>query len=699
MILPRSPSSSRSLDRHGRCVRPPRPVITALMGAIAAMALSIGPDARAMPWAQGAQPVIATAREQPLGPFLEGVFAQIDSPVSLSPNLSGQVSGRFRMPAQTLLQEIARAYGLVVFHDGLVTHIAPSRETQQRQFPLSALATQRTLRNAEELKLTDAQNTLRRGADGTLVARGHPAFIDMIAELTRANDPTQPVSAAVGAVGREDFRVFYLRYAWAQDVSMSVGGRPFSVPGVASILRTLVGAPGGGAQTGPRDRASTVPGLRGQGLAAQASPAGVNGAGGAGGAGGTLGYASSYGTYGGGGGDGARGEAELVQAAMQYPGAMRGREPQAAAPVALAGPRIEADPRLNAIIVRDHPDRLDRYGSLIQALDIEPQALEIEATVIDINTDRMRELGINWRWSSPGGSEFLFGNGTASDLNLRGGRDVTPSGRGGFISAVLGSRNNFVARISALQDEGAAKVVSSPQVLTLSNVEAIFDSSSTFYVRVAGREQVDLFNITAGTSLRVMPHVFTDRDRTRIKLLVQVEDGNLTPAQVDQIPVVERSTIQTQALITEGESLLIGGMVRDSSGSGVSKVPVLGDVPVLGHLFRTDKQNNSRIERMFLITPRLAPAGRPAGDSALRGGGAPLPPSPSPSPSSSPSSGGAAASAPDAPASAATGAPAITSPAREPGRVDPAPLPPPAPARGPDAALPADLRRPTGSAS
>lgn len=659
---------------------------SAVMTVMVAMPLFIGGSAAAMPWTQGAQPVVATAREQPLGAFLEGVFAQVDAPVSLSPNLSGQVSGRFRMPAQTLLQEMARAYGLIVFHDGLVTHVAPSREAQQRQFPLSALATQRTLRNAEELKLTDAQNTLRRGADGTLVARGHPAFIEMIAELARANDPTQPVAATVGAVGREDFRVFYLRYAWAQDVSMSVGGRPFSVPGVATILRTLVGVPGNGTQTGPRERASTVPGLRGQGLAAQAMPAGGNGNGanGSNGAnGGTLGYAAAG--YGSGyGGDAARGEAELVQAAMQYPGAMRGRE-AAPPPAAPAGPRIEADPRLNAIIVRDQPDRLDRYGALIQALDIEPQALEIEATVIDINTDRLRELGINWRWSSPGGSEFLFGNGTASDLNLRGGRDVTPSGRGGFISAVLGSRNNFVARISALQEEGAAKVVSSPQVLTLSNVEAIFDSSSTFYVRVAGREQVDLFNVTAGTSLRVMPHVFTDRDRTRIKLLVQVEDGNLTAAQVDQIPVVERSTIQTQALITEGESLLIGGMVRDSSGNGVSKVPVLGDVPVLGHLFRTDRQTSNRIERMFLITPRLAPAGRPAGDSALRGAAPPTPP------------GAASASGtPDASASS----PVMTNPAREPGRVDPAPLPPvpPVPARGPDAAVPADERH-TGSAS
>ncbi len=74
-----------------------------------------------------------------------------------------------------------------------------------------------------------------------------------------------------------------------------------------------------------------------------------------------------------------------------------------------------------------------------------------------------------------------------------------------MISAVLGNAQQFVARISALQTEGAAKVVSSPQVVTLSNVEAVFDSSQTFYVRVAGREEVDLFNVSAGTLLRGRP--------------------------------------------------------------------------------------------------------------------------------------------------------------------------------------------------
>ena len=133
-------------------------------------------------------------------------------------------------------------------------------------------------------------------------------------------------------------------------------------------------------------------------------------------------------------------------------------------------------------------------------------------------------------------------------------------------------------------------------------------------MRVAGREQVDLFNVSAGTTLRVTPHVFRDRDQTRIKLLVNVEDGVITGRQVDQIPIVERSTVNTQALIAEGESLLIGGMVRETQTNSEDKVPGLGDVPVVGNLFKTKASGTTRVERMFLITPRMA--GTRAGHAA-----------------------------------------------------------------------------------
>ena len=273
------------------------------------------------------------------------------------------------------------------------------------------------------------------------------------------------------------------------------------------------------------------------------------------------------------------------------------------------------------------PDGLPGLGAqgnhaLIKALDVEPQAVEIEATIIDINTDRLRELGINWRYNH-GLSSLMFGNGTAADNRLNGQVDPTPSAKGGVISAVIGDRYPFVARITALQSDGAAKVVSSPQVVTLSNVEAVFDNSSTYYVRVAGREDVDLFNVTAGTRLRVTPHVFKDGEEApRIKLLVQIEDGGLTGQSVDNLPIVERSGINTQALISEGESLLIGGMVRDSANAGVDKIPLLGDLPGIGGLFRSQRKGSQRIERMFLITPRLATP--QAGSAALEKARQPL---------------------------------------------------------------------------
>jgi type III secretion protein C len=259
-------------------------------------------------------------------------------------------------------------------------------------------------------------------------------------------------------------------------------------------------------------------------------------------------------------------------------------------------------------------------------------------------------------------------------------------GNGGVASVVLGSLGQFFARIRALQNEGAARIVSSPQVVTLSNVEAIFDNTSTFFVRVAGREQVDLFNVSAGTTLRVTPHVFRDQQQNRIKLLVNVEDGNITGRQVDQIPIVERSTVNTQALIAEGESLLIGGMIRETNASSEDKVPYLGDVPVVGNLFKTKATQATRVERMFLITPRMAgtrAAAPQATLGTLRTGPTPVTPAPAPAPATPP---GLQTSAPAQPARVAT------SPAAAP-QATPAAAAQPAPAPAPIVAPPAPPAR------
>jgi type III secretion protein C len=531
--------------------------------------------ANAGPLPNGARAVSITAREQPIAAFLQDLSAEVEVPVAISPKVTGTVNGTFSGSADKVLHDVARVYNLVGYFDGAVMHVVPASELATRTFAVPRTLAERVLRGSYELGLPDARDTVHATADGDLVAIGAPRFIEQIEDLVRAAQTAQAAASAPPTPGMLDFQVFYLRYAWAQDTTVTLAGHQIVVPGVASILRSLVGGRAAGAAIQDIALRPSRPKLKGQGLASQGVSAasdavhprnGVD----------TLVAALST----------------VAQAGTPPAAADSGPPPMAFDPRQVS---IEAEPRLNAVIIRDAPDRLARYGQLIAALDVEPQTLEIEATIIDVNTDRVRELGVNWNW-----------NNARQDLGFSG--TVPTTGPGAVASVVLGSLGQFTASIRALQSEGAARIVSSPQVVTLSNVEAVFNDTSTFYVRVAGSYEVDLFDVTVGTSLRVTPHVFRDRDDTRIKLMVQVEDGSLTGQTVDQIPIVARSTIDTQALINEGESLLIGGMVRESASSNVDKVPGLGDVPLVGNLFKSRTSDDGRVERMFLITPRLAAA-------------------------------------------------------------------------------------------
>jgi len=586
---------------------------------IAAAALLLGGTAQAMPIPFGDREVQLTAREQPISAFVQDLFGRIDIPVSVSPTIKGAVNGSFNGPAERTWKSVARAFNIVEYYDGTVLYVYSPADMATRTLPITASAASRVQRTVTEMRLPDARNTIKSTREGTLIVSGARRFIEQVEEIARAQMVSERTGTPTG------FKVFYLRYAWAQDVNIAFGGRQVMLPGVASIVRALMTsnaksqvsvtsyetpAPGTVAAVRGQRSARGLPTLGGPDANPNISSGPIVAAAGLGG--GTTKVAGDAG------------------------GAANGFNPALVVAADPSQVRVEADARLNAVVVRDTPERLEQYEQLIAALDVEPQALEIEATIIDLNVEKLREIGINWR-GGHGRWSLLFGNGTNSDLALRPNispTDVTPSGSGGYISAVLGGANEFIARINLLQSQGAAKVVSSPQVLTLSNVEAVFDNSSTFFVRVAGRDDVDLFNVSAGTTLRVTPHVFKDNGQVRIKMLVSIEDGSLSATRtVDTLPVVNRSAISTQALIFEGESLLVGGIVRESNNDDVTKVPVLGDLPLIGGLFRSTAQGQARVERLFLIQPRLSsgrrtqvPAAAPAAASA------PLPAASAPAP-------------------------------------------------------------------
>ena len=566
-------------------------------------------------------------RDQPITAFLRDLFGRVGRPVVPSANLTGTVNGVFRGSVNKIFSDIARAFNLVSYDDGAALYVYSSNEVGVQTLNVGAATAQRVVRQIAAQRLADRRNYVRASADGTLVASGTPRFIQQVSQIAGGAQ-----SAAGGNVPRGsplvggglglapppvqplEFRVFYLKYARAEDTVTNAGGRELRLPGLASILQNLVldQRPGGsaayGATTptlGARLVRQSQPRLKGLGLGgvlpnAQQTPSTglpVPGL-----------YPTDNGDVLGYGGFGGSGGGDI------------------AAPLTTDIVRIEPNPYLNAVIVRDVPERMAAYDSLIRALDVEPQVVEVEATIIDINTDKLRRLGINWRLES-GGFGFLFGNGTSSDTLLTRNRalsrrdnvtQITPQGQGGNISTVIGSQREFLGRIQALETKGVARVVSRPQVMTLSNVEAVFDRTRTFYVRVAGREEVDLFNVTAGTVLRVNPHVFRDQDQTRIRMLVNIEDGSISQdSLVENIPIVERASVATQGMVLDGESLLLGGMTVDADADSVYKIPLLGDIPLLGNLFKVQQKSRSRTERLFLITPRLVSLGSRVGPTTV----------------------------------------------------------------------------------
>jgi type III secretion protein C len=263
------------------------------------------------------------------------------------------------------------------------------------------------------------------------------------------------------------------------------------------------------------------------------------------------------------------------------------------------GARIEADPNLNTVLVRDFESSMPVYQDLIAQLDREPQLVEIQVTIIDVDRSKLNDIGVDWR--------FQDGN---TSVSAGGGSPGAQNG-GLLLNTVLGNAGNFLARVNALARTGSANVISRPQVLTLSNLEAVLATDQSFFVRVAGNEDVDLFDVSVGTSLRVVPTVAGDAANPQIRLRVGIEDGSLSAeARVDDIPIVERSTLNTQAVIYDGQSLLLGGLTRDESTKDTTKVPLLGDVPGVGRLFRRTTAVTSSQERLFLISPRIVASNR-----------------------------------------------------------------------------------------
>ncbi len=296
---------------------------------------------------------------------------------------------------------------------------------------------------------------------------------------------------------------------------------------------------------------------------------------------------------------------------------------------------VVVDERSNKVFVTDVGSRLQALRRLVQEIDVAPRQVLIEARIVEANNTFARDLGVRLgfgdrRNRSLGGggkigfgtSEFASGNadgtintGANAPINtiLRRVGESATSGDGflptGFGALNLTLFNNSLTRflnleLQALESDGRGRVVSSPRVLTANQVEASIEQGTEIpYQEASSSGATSVSFKKAVLSLKVKPQITPDG---RLQLSIEVnKDRPLYENAILNVPPIETKNVKSEVLIENGGTVVIGGIYEEEESTGEDKVPLLGDVPVLGHLFKSQSKVSNRKELLVFITPRI----------------------------------------------------------------------------------------------
>ena len=271
-----------------------------------------------------------------------------------------------------------------------------------------------------------------------------------------------------------------------------------------------------------------------------------------------------------------------------------------------------ADSQSNLLFVNDIPSKLDEIRAFIKAIDIGARQVLIEARVVEANDSFKRDLGVKMNFSNTrseqiGNSGVNIGQGSS---NMFGVNLPAFTSTGGTLSLSL--FNSSLTRIldlelAALESDGVGKIISSPRVITANNVKAkIEDGTEVPYVTTqssGGAITQTVSFKSAKLSLEVTPQI-TPEGTVRMVLLVKKEEPDWTRAVLGN-PPIKSSIVETNVVVENGGTVVIGGVFVTDNQNNVQKVPLLGDIPFFGWLFKYKNDEGKRRELLVFITPRI----------------------------------------------------------------------------------------------
>ncbi len=263
---------------------------------------------------------------------------------------------------------------------------------------------------------------------------------------------------------------------------------------------------------------------------------------------------------------------------------------------------VTVDTRTNTLLLRDTQSALEETRRWVATLDIPLEQVELAAHIVTINEESLRELGVQWGMSSEEQiSQALRVSQLRVDLPV-----ASPAMTAGFTLARLNGKL-LDLELSALEQEYKVETIASPRLFTSQQQPASIKQGTEIPYEVAsgsnGSTTIEFKEAVLG--MEVTP-VIQPNGRIMLKLhLSQNVPGSTMRSGEGEYIAIDKQEIETQVTLKDGQTLALGGIFQQHSAKGQSKVPVLGDVPLLGALFRHTTTEQKRRELVIFITPRL----------------------------------------------------------------------------------------------
>jgi len=279
---------------------------------------------------------------------------------------------------------------------------------------------------------------------------------------------------------------------------------------------------------------------------------------------------------------------------------------------------VTVDERTNTLLLRDSLKSIDEARKMIDALDIPVKQVLIESRMVTVLDNVDEELGVRWGFSDrqddngvsgsiEGAESIAAGIIPSISERLNVNLPVTgASGTIGFQVASLVDGTILDLELSALESENKGEIIASPRITVANQQEAYIEQGTEIpYVQATSSGATSVEFKKAVLSLKVTPHITPD-DRIILDLVVtQDTRGETVSTSTGDAVAIDTQEIKTQVLVENGETIVLGGIFQQISSDGVTKVPLFGDLPVLGALFRRTSQLQEKRELLIFVTPKI----------------------------------------------------------------------------------------------